>query len=539
MQIIIPMSGSGERFRRAGYKVPKPLIEVEGKPIIAHVVDLFPGEQDVLFICNRDHLAEPAWNMAGMLAALRPAGTVAAIEPHGRGPVHAVLAAADHVKPDEPVIVSYCDYAGLWDYAAFRAMTETTACDGALMAYTGFHPHMLRNHHYGYVQMDGTRVAAIQEKQPYTDNPMSEYALSGGYYFRTGALMLEVMRALEERDDLQINGEHYVSLAYRPLLERGADIRVAAMDHFMQWGTPEDLTDFTRWSSLLRSQMQEPSRAQIAGSVVVPMAGRGRRFADEGYDAPKPLIPVTGRPMAVQALGDLPRAERVRAVLRRDLPGLDRLQKSLRLEVPGIDIALLESLTEGQAITALEGLAGMHDETMVTFGACDHGMIYDAAALARLLADPAVDAIVWAVRGHPQAAQKPQAYGWVDADGAGRIRNVSVKVPLADPAHDPVVTGTFTFRRAGDFRRAVARMQGRNARVNGEFYIDTAINDACALGLDCRLFAIDHYLGWGTPNELRSYEYWQNCLDRWNMHPYSLAGDPDRSRADTQDMRSA
>ena len=44
MQIIIPMSGLGERFRRAGYKVPKPLIEIDGKPIIAHVIDMFPKE---------------------------------------------------------------------------------------------------------------------------------------------------------------------------------------------------------------------------------------------------------------------------------------------------------------------------------------------------------------------------------------------------------------------------------------------------------------------------------------------------------------
>ena len=43
MQIIIPMSGFGERFRKVGYKVPKPLIEIEGKPIIAHVIDMIPG----------------------------------------------------------------------------------------------------------------------------------------------------------------------------------------------------------------------------------------------------------------------------------------------------------------------------------------------------------------------------------------------------------------------------------------------------------------------------------------------------------------
>ena len=53
MQIIIPMSGFGERFRRAGYSIPKPLIEVDGKPIIQHVIEMFPGEEKFIFISGK------------------------------------------------------------------------------------------------------------------------------------------------------------------------------------------------------------------------------------------------------------------------------------------------------------------------------------------------------------------------------------------------------------------------------------------------------------------------------------------------------
>ena len=61
------MSGFGERFRRAGYTVPKPLIPVDGKPIIAHVIDLFPRETKFVFICNEDHLATPEYKMSQTL----------------------------------------------------------------------------------------------------------------------------------------------------------------------------------------------------------------------------------------------------------------------------------------------------------------------------------------------------------------------------------------------------------------------------------------------------------------------------------------
>jgi hypothetical protein len=68
-------------------------------------------------------------------------------------------------------------------------------------------------------------------------------------------------------------------------------------------------------------------------------------------------------------------------------------------------------------------------------------------------------------------------------------------------------------------------MIARGARVNGEFYIDTCINDAVESGLDCRLFEVAHYLGWGTPDELKTFEYWQSCFHKWTQHPYRLEHD--------------
>ena len=96
---------------------------------------------------------------------------------------------------------------------------------------------------------------------------------------------------------------------------------------------------------------------------------------------------------------------------------------------------------------------------------------------------------------------------------------------METPASDPIVLGTFTFRRAEDFRRALERLIKRDGRINGEFYIDSLINDAIALGLRCHLFEVDSYLCWGTPNDLRTFEYWQSCFHKWGSHPYRLESD--------------
>ena len=106
-QIVIPMSGFGERFRRAGYKVPKPLIHVDGKPIIAHVIDLFPGELDFVFICNEDHLNDPSLELRSTLEKYCPTGKVVSIEAHKQGPVYAVLQAQEYINPNKKIIINY------------------------------------------------------------------------------------------------------------------------------------------------------------------------------------------------------------------------------------------------------------------------------------------------------------------------------------------------------------------------------------------------------------------------------------------------
>ncbi|MDE7064841.1 MAG: NTP transferase domain-containing protein [Desulfovibrionaceae bacterium] len=182
-QIVIPMSGFGERFRKAGYTVPKPLIQVNGKPMIAHVLDLFPGERCVHFVCNADHLDNPDWDMRGILNRLCPDATIHAIAPHRKGPVHAVAQIADTLlNPDWPVAVNYCDFTGRWDWEGFKRFMARTGCDGAVICYTGFHPHMLTCTRFAYCRTDGSdRVVSIQEKQPYTDTPMQEWASCGTY----------------------------------------------------------------------------------------------------------------------------------------------------------------------------------------------------------------------------------------------------------------------------------------------------------------------------------------------------------------------
>lgn len=527
MQIIIPMSGFGERFRRAGYSVPKPLIEIDGKPIIAHVIDMFPGEQDFIFICNQDHLNEPSYPMEKILKHYCPTGKIIGIPPHKLGPIYAVRQIEHLINPQNPVVVNYCDFTCYWDWNHFKHFVADSHCAGAIPAYKGFHPHTLGSTNYAYMREINGWVQDIQEKQPYTDNRMEEFASSGTYYFASGKIMCDALRKTME-NNLHVNGEYYMSLAYKALLSTHHPVAVYPLQHFMQWGTPDDLAEYKGWSEAFKRLIEiEPTPPIPSGSLVIPMAGLGQRFVKEGYNITKPLIPVSGKPMVTQATHDLPAAQHHVFVLRSDMPGYHEIAQQLQTLYPNVIIKTIPNVTEGQACTALLGLEALEQAVgnvpcPVTFGACDFGALYDTQAFQTLVNNPDVDVIVWGVRGNANAVRRPTMFGWIDADEKGHIRNISVKTPLASPTTDPIVLGTFTFKRVEDFKRVVTHLIARHGRINGEYYLDSCIKDAIELGLHCYLFEVDSYLSWGTPNDLKTFEYWQSCFHKWPSHPYRL-----------------
>lgn len=255
MKLVIPMSGHGSRFARAGYQSPKPLIVVEGKSIISHVLDIFPGETDIVFICNEDHLANTT--MRSQLESLVPSAAIVSY-PTGtapKGPVPTVQAVYDLIPDEEAVMVSYCDYGQVWDYAAFKETVTGHKYPGAVISYTGFHPHLLHKQLYGGILADDNNLMLdYREKYCFTENPEDSYHSVGAYYFQSGALLKKYHDRAMNHDELKINGELYTSIPYYFMLEDKLPIYVAPVKRFMQWGTPEDLEEYEAWSRLVHER---------------------------------------------------------------------------------------------------------------------------------------------------------------------------------------------------------------------------------------------------------------------------------------------
>jgi len=542
MHVIIPMSGVGKRFIDAGYSDPKPLIRIDGKPIIQHVVELFPGETKFTFICNQTHLETTP--MRSILEAIAPEGEVVCIPNHKKGPVFAVTQILDRIDDNEEVIVNYCDFGTWWDYSDFLKHTRDRQADGAIPAYKRFHPHMLGSTNYAFMRDDQQWMLEIKEKEPFTDNRMEEYASNGTYYFKKGAYVKKYFPLLMEKD-INLKGEFYVSLIYNLLIEDGLKVSIYDVEHMLQWGTPQDVEEYNAWSDYFRKviESQAPWEPEKNSATLIPLAGAGSRFAKVGYKDPKPLLDVSGKPMIIQANHQLPASEQNAYVCLKEHIDQYHIDDAIRATQPNADITAIDGVTEGQAITCELGMGNIADDTSLLIAACDNGMLWNHEVYKRLLANKHIDAIIWTFRGHPSSRENPQMYGWVNVDDSGDVikaTGVSVKKAISNhPEQDHAIVGTFYFRQASLFRQALKRLVENNIRVNNEFYVDSLMGELIAMDVKVAVFEVDAYIGWGTPNDYETFRYWQSFFHKTPNHPYQLSLDPTVNPTRLQELEAS
>ena len=238
------------------------------------------------------------------------------------------------------------------------------------------------------------------------------------------------------------------------------------------------------------------------------MAGLGSRFSNEGYQLPKPLIPVSGDPMIIKVIRDLPVANKWVFIVRQEHIDDFAIDRLIEDEIPNAVVIPVEKTTEGQACTCLLAEPYLDRDQPLLISACDNGFTFDSNKFESLSADSSIDSIVWTFTGDPLLAKKPTDFGWCRLEEDGRtIADMSVKKPISDdPINDHAVIATFYFKTAELFSEAANNMIEANHRINNEFYVDAVPVFMKKMGKRSVIFDVDELLSWGTPAALYSYQ---------------------------------
>ena len=251
---------------------------------------------------------------------------------------------------------------------------------------------------------------------------------------------------------------------------------------------------------------------------VVLMAGSGKRFSDAGYKQSKPLIPVSGKAMIIQAVKSMPKADKWVFVIREEHQKEQEVLDTLKSVAKNVTI-LVDPKPIGQLNSALVAKKYYNNDEPLFVGACDLGMIWDEKEYNKLMKSNA-DMITWSFTQQPNLTRNPQAWGWLKQDENKKIHGVSVKIPLhEDCFNDFAIVGSFTFKSGKLFLQLAKELIKRGETVKGEYYIDSMIGVAIDQGKKVMSFPVKKYIGWGVPADYEEYCAWEKVIPNIKNHP--------------------
>jgi dTDP-glucose pyrophosphorylase len=468
-------------------------------------------------VANREQLERHPRIAAVLKKAARNVRLVC-VEPHEKGPTFSALQCAG-IQDDDEIIVTYCDFIVDWDYPLFLRRAKGYA--GAIPVFRGFHPASLGETRYAYLRCEDDLMLELREKRSFTPNRQEEHASAGIYYFESWRTFrkygLEVLNAKDRP-----LSEAYTSLLFNPMVRDGLPVLVHEVERFICWGTPEDLERYLFWSNVFLSGKPEAGSVdRLSGrpqTNLIAMAGRGSRFKAGGYRVVKPLIQIQGKPMVISAVSTFPPSGRWIFLPREEDMRKHPVEKTLRSFAPNCEVLPVAGDTSGQAATCLLAKGRFNEDHALFIASCDYQTTFDPRKWAKITEDESIDGAIWTFRLGRNFVRDPRSFAYcrVAEDGTTVSRVVEKQTISEDFTRDPMVVGSFWYRRAGDFVDGAEAMIGQNIRVNGEHYVGTSINCLIGRGKRFVIFDVDQWISFGDPLELKVYEYWE---DHFHLRP--------------------
>lgn len=230
INLIIPMAGRGSRFNKQGFKQPKPLLELFGKPFfwwaIESVKRVVPAEH-IICVILKEHVTE--FNIDKVIKKYYPGVTLVVIDEVTDGALDTAVIGINSLKNDLPIIINDCDQAFMMDRmeSAIDVLSSNPGLQGYLCHFDSNSPS------YSYAEYDseGNLLRTAEKKV------ISNKAISGVYIFRSKKIIENYYNTYKKNCQYT---ETYISGLYNIIVSEGGTIKGINLREHLSFGTPEE-----------------------------------------------------------------------------------------------------------------------------------------------------------------------------------------------------------------------------------------------------------------------------------------------------------
>ncbi|KUP23930.1 sugar phosphate nucleotidyltransferase [Paenibacillus sp. DMB5] len=227
--------------------------------------------------------------------------------------------------------------------------------------------------------------------------------------------------------------------------------------------------------------------------LVMPMAGSGSRFSNQGYSVPKPLIMINDKPFFYWATVSIAKFVTLRSltfVVLCDHIEQYKIDKEILKYFPDAHINVLDEVLNGAVLTSMEGVKGINDDYPIVFNDCDH--MFKCSSFNDFCNAKEYDTLDGALLTFESNDPK---FSFLAYDNNGNVIKTVEKQAIS---HD-AICGAYYFKNRQIFEESVEEYL--KVCDYKEFFISGVYNVMANKGMLINSFRVDKHVPFGTPDE--------------------------------------
>ena len=491
MQILIPISSKSVFFNSDEYYFPKPLIEIAGTPMIELVINTlksyFPGANFIFVVDNSDCVKFSLDKLLKIAAGQN--AKIVKRKSETAGALCSCLLSIDEMKPNDSLMIVNSDMIISENFSKQIDQLIISKADAGVLTFKSVHPK------WSYIQEGSHKLV----QRVYEKDVMSNKAIAGVYYYARSS---DFFNAAKNTllSDMRFNGLFYISTTLNQMILSGLKVTYETVDSqkVHSFGSPSAIKDYESYIYDINHKIKNNV---LKTSIVIPAAGLGSRFSNEGWTNIKPFIDINGLPMIEHVINNLSFEKSDMTVIFRDEYTIKYSDQIDHLRNKNINFYSLKGLTEGTACTVLSVRKSIDNENPLLIANSDQLVDFKIKDFINDSKSRNLDGSILVFKD----AEKNPKWSFAKINSDNLVIEVAEKRAISDLA----TVGIYYFSKGSDFVKAALDMIVANDRVNGEFYTCPVYNYMIKMGAKIGVYEInqDDMHGLGTPEDLRNYIY--------------------------------
>ncbi len=236
----------------------------------------------------------------------------------------------------------------------------------------------------------------------------------------------------------------------------------------------------------------------------MPMAGRGLRFKNYGYNTPKPLIKINKHSMFVNSSNSFPRSLGWIFIIQKSLKKNKLFKKSMNF-IKNKKLILLNKLTNGQASSAFKAIKFINKNQIIIVHSCDLKFEVNMAEIKKKIKK--YDIIVFTAKSQSYHLTNEKQFSWVKKNELNNEIEISCKKNFKNKKKKSrVLVGSFVFKNKDTLIKSIKYVFKKKLKIKNEYYLDMVAASSKKAGYKTGEIVVKKYVSWGSHGELSNFK---------------------------------